>query len=82
MGGDDELAGLGSVPERRRSRGEVVFAIVTGGAVVAVMLLATVRDVVVWRGWDSSLEWAPIPPPVLTTQIFEESPARVVLVHQ
>ena len=50
MGGDDEQVGLGSVPKRRKSRGEVVFAIVTGGAVVAVMLLATVRDVVVWRG--------------------------------
>ena len=41
MGGDDELAGLGSVPERRRSRGEVVFAIVAVAAVRLVIRLAT-----------------------------------------
>ena len=43
MGGDDEQVGLGSVPERRRSRGEVVFAIVDVVAIQPVIRLATFR---------------------------------------
>ena len=43
MGGDDERVGLGSVPERWRSGGEVVSAIVDVVPIQPVIRLATIR---------------------------------------